>query len=579
MTWSPDNVHLAWVRRLPGNSDPMVVEVIDTRTGAVTRICDEARCDQALGMLAWSPDGTRLAFAKDESGFIGLLAGPLPGAVWVATLEGSVRQITEGRDCIAKHDTCLYDSNPEWSPDGVHLLFHREGQHALVPRNGASQGSTTNVVLVATADGTPVRSIEICRSCQVWEPRWSGDGTSILLGSDHDDLLVADASTGAVHRVPVHPTADCPSPVGIPSWSPDGRLISFEAGDRRTDNLCAVAARGGRPQLVVADPAAEDHATFGGYTWLPRPATLLGAPSGAPSPIPPVPSGPVPVGTLYFTTAHGSVEEDASHIWSISAGDPTPRPVAAGGAYAYDLALSPDGSHLAFHANNLGRGRAQIWSMAVDGSDRVQLTAFRWGATEPAWSPDGSQIAFIAENGKGVVGGLYVMRADGTGQRLVVPGNIFYPGWTPNGSGITFEQEGNHGADDLATVDLATGDVTRTVDLTGAQSNPSWSPDGSTLAFWWSTGYGDAGLYLVDANGSNVRRVPGTNIAGEDHIAWSPDGRWLAFEGATDTHGPEVYVVRTDGGDLHQVTSMPGFVDHSSVFSSTGDPVWGPSAG
>ncbi len=65
-------------------------------------------------------------------------------------------------------------------------------------------------------------------------------------------------------------------------------------------------------------------------------------------------------------------------------------------------------------------------------------------------------------------------------------------------------------------------------------TTPSWSPDGKQLVF---TGYdgGLSDLYLVNADGSNLRRLTNDQYA-DLHPVWSPDGTTIAF--ATD-RGPE----------------------------------------
>src|SRR5205807_2999907 len=54
----------------------------------------------------------------------------------------------------------------------------------------------------------------------------------------------------------------------------------------------------------------------------------------------------------------------------------------------FSLSWSPDGAKIAFQDST------DIFTINVDGSNRVNLTAGQFINTEPAWSPDGSRIAF-----------------------------------------------------------------------------------------------------------------------------------------------------------------------------------------
>jgi Tol biopolymer transport system component len=99
-----------------------------------------------------------------------------------------------------------------------------------------------------------------------------------------------------------------------------------------------------------------------------------------------------------------------------------------------DLAWSPDGSRLAFHAL-YGAG---IWIVGVDGSGLTEVS--QWGAA-PRWSPTGRQLAFQS------VSGIWVINADGTGRRQLTFGGRD-PIWSPDGSRIAYlDEDSLHVAD------------------------------------------------------------------------------------------------------------------------------------
>ena len=74
---------------------------------------------------------------------------------------------------------------------------------------------------------------------------------------------------------------------------------------------------------------------------------------------------------------------------------PLPKETGTLSSQAPDLALSPDGVHLAFSAST-GKTR-QLWLRSLD-SFTTQPLAGTEGADSPFWSPDGNSIAFFADN-------------------------------------------------------------------------------------------------------------------------------------------------------------------------------------
>jgi TolB protein len=71
------------------------------------------------------------------------------------------------------------------------------------------------------------------------------------------------------------------------------------------------------------------------------------------------------------------------------------------GSYDSAPAWSPDGRRIAFESNaNVDganpEGDMEVWTMAPDGSDRVQLTHNALHDEGPAWSPDGAELAYTS---------------------------------------------------------------------------------------------------------------------------------------------------------------------------------------
>jgi TolB protein len=81
---------------------------------------------------------------------------------------------------------------------------------------------------------------------------------------------------------------------------------------------------------------------------------------------------------------------------------------------------------------------------------------------------------------------------------------------------------------------------------------PTYSPDGTKIAFM-SDRDGNSEIYVMNADGSNVRRIT-NNQAGDVTPTWSPSGTEIAF--TSDRSGtPQIYIVSADGGTPRRITN------------------------
>jgi len=104
------------------------------------------------------------------------------------------------------------------------------------------------------------------------------------------------------------------------------------------------------------------------------------------------------------------------------------RRVTFEGSYNTSPSWSPTGDRIVFSCR---RGRNQICITKPDGSELIQLTE-QGNNEDPSFSPDGRYIVFASDRNR--MKGIYIMRANGEGQKMVSPKDLRSTGprWSPN---------------------------------------------------------------------------------------------------------------------------------------------------
>ncbi|MFE7639349.1 hypothetical protein ACFU7Z_35475 [Kitasatospora sp. NPDC057518] len=282
-----------------------------------------------------------------------------------------------GQQQVTQPPARALDDRPDWSPDGATIAFDRTD-----PQTG-----TARLWTVLTAGGPEHQVNQLCDSgtadCANEDeraPAFSPDGKQVAFSRSwgaldpsgshqiqYSDLYLMTPEGTDVQRL-TFLTNDKPysGAVSNPSWSPDGKQLTFEYRTSATGQpansraIYVVSADGtGLRQLTPWELRAGDRAD-----WSPDGTQIL---------FTTYPAGPdnAPGGGIY------TVHPDGSAVGAL-----TPAPSDAFyGAAAY----APDGKSIVFAQAPAGTG-ADLYSMRPDGTGVARLTnsADKW-LSRPAW--------------------------------------------------------------------------------------------------------------------------------------------------------------------------------------------------
>jgi len=213
--FSPDGTKLAYSRGRRV-SNLWRVPIREDRP-ATWADAEQMTFDQAFIESAdMSPDGERLVFRSDRSGYLDL---------WILPVgDGEMIQVTNDP---------TPDVFPMWSPDGTEIAFdsHRSGQREIwiTPVSGGPARQLTDGKATGKTSGQAA-----------WSP--AGHEIAFLLWGDGDIHVIP--SEGGEAR----PLTSRPEGAWQPDWSPDGEWLVFQGG-------ALVPVAGGEPKFLDADKA------------------------------------------------------------------------------------------------------------------------------------------------------------------------------------------------------------------------------------------------------------------------------------------------------------------------------------
>jgi Tol biopolymer transport system component len=486
--WSPDGTRIAFAKTGVQDFSISGIYVMDANGLGVTRVTDSLGGD---GTPAWSPDGQKLAFASGRDGDYD---------IWVIDLRtGTQTKLT---------DNAVNDGNPAWSPDGTRIAF--DSFTTGVDRN--------KEIFLMNADGSGLADLTNTIDCNESDPDWSPVVAQIAFtsggGCHPNDGVFKLAVNGGGATYVVNGN--------FPSWSPIDQDIAY------------------------MDPAGRLCAGVGSCP------TLGGSPDWQPTPTATASNGKIAFASdrtgdleIYSMSNDGTGQtqltsspgDDTQPVWSANGSQIAFASARAGNSVIYRMAAaggpatavtdgtgfdlqptwSPDGRNLAFVSDRAGG--FDIYSIDTNGAVLRQLTTAAGRNTDPDWSPDGSKIVFTSDRSGN--DNVWVMNADGTNPRQLTTttARSYGPYWSPDGKWIVFQSE-RDGNSEIYAMRADGTSQTRLTNDPGVDSSPVWSPDGAKIAFH-SNRDGDFEIFVMSASG--IGQMPLTGNTALDKFAdWQP---------------------------------------------------------
>jgi Tol biopolymer transport system component len=224
------------------------LSLIDPQTGSRSAVTVCPGC--VLADLAWSPDGTKIAFTTQRAGTVRVFDVTTNEASTIATCK------EPAEDCLWWHI--------EWSPDGSRVALGESGHLDLLDPNG--QHRTTLADLDRGSVGRPT---------------WSPDGSSIAFPVDGPSASLYRVNTDGSHLHKVLDLGSGSAFVDGPDWSPDGSRIAYTVfipdpsseGRMMIPQVWIMGADGSRPsKLFEGGPCCLGRST--GVAWSPDGTTI-----------------------------------------------------------------------------------------------------------------------------------------------------------------------------------------------------------------------------------------------------------------------------------------------------------------
>ena len=465
---------------------------------------------------AWSPDGTRIAFAGLAPGEDDVEIFTIPAA------DGPVFNVT---------DNDIYDVDPEWAqlPPSVSVatpLVATEGGSSSVLFEILLDAPQTQVVTVdyTTVPGTATAADFTPRSGTArFEPGQTRVAVSVPITDDSlvepmesltlrlsntspGTLTARDEVTGRIRDDEVEPTPT-PLPTATPSATPsaspapvsDGR-IAFSSTRSGTEQIHTMQSTGADVKHISTDQASS---ALGSPGWSPDAARVIHTALNN--------SGGSPQHEIVDRASDGTGSFRMLRLDPASDAEPAYLPGDPQGGFAYSS--NSGGDFDIYYKTPTGSPKPLTDNPAMDGHPSFSTAS--GGVTRMVFHSDldgDFDIYMMSVSTSGDPMGAAVNLTQETG--AIPPHDEMAPDFALGHNMITY-QGNEHGDFDIYTMDLTTMAETHVTTDSANETHPAFSPSGSSIAFVKDLGGGNTDIFTVapaaGATATNITNAPGAD--------------------------------------------------------------------
>src|SRR5262245_10810994 len=372
------------------------------------------------------------------------------------------------------------------------------------------------------------------------------EGTSMSVGVSPDSRTLAIDMQGSIWTLPsaggtATRITDLFNDARQPTWSPDGKWITFFAYRDGGYDIWAVAPDGSNQHKLTWGPF-DDREPIWSHD-----------------------------GTrIAFSSDRGDPLGGDYNIWTLTVATGELRQVTKNAADDYMPSWSPDDKEIAFASTR--EETQSVWAVNVATGAERKVSSAGGRVDAPSWGPKGDLVYHVTTGAGrgGSGGGPDTSRYEIAGQTITGTENVFAvrASWTP--SDFFYVSDGKirrRGADSASaqTVEFsATMQVTRAAgtytrrkrDFTSATPRPVLgvvhpviSPDGKQIAF---AAVGD--IYVMPVGGKPVNITK--DAALDTEPAWSPDGSQHAYSSDKNSAHLQLWIRDMKSGQSRVVTNL-----------------------